>query len=42
MLLVLGLLFLLPLIAYTSGFWESQTPEAVRMQLLQMIDYVGH
>lgn len=42
MLLVLGLLFLLPLIAYTSGFWESQTPDAVRMQLLQMIDYVGH
>ncbi|GGY98289.1 4Fe-4S binding protein [Shewanella fodinae] len=42
MLGVLTIMFFLPLIAWLLGYWDSQTPDAIRMQLLQMIDHVGH
>ncbi|KFZ37684.1 4Fe-4S ferredoxin [Shewanella mangrovi] len=42
MLLTLSLLFVLPLAAYLSGFWDSQTPELIRMQLIQMANHIGH
>ncbi len=40
--LLLLCLFALPLTAYLSGFWHSQTPENIRMELIQVIDRVGH
>ncbi|PTA48904.1 4Fe-4S ferredoxin [Shewanella morhuae] len=40
--LVLITLFILPLGAYLSGFWHSQTPDNIRMELIQVIDRVGH
>ncbi|QYJ79098.1 4Fe-4S binding protein [Shewanella acanthi] len=40
--LLLLCLFALPLTAYLSGFWHSQTPDDIRMQLIQVIDRVGH
>ncbi|MFQ6372017.1 4Fe-4S binding protein [Shewanella sp. YIC-542] len=42
MLTVLVIMFFLPMLAWLLGYWESQTPEAMRMQLLQMINHVGH
>ncbi|MDB2386825.1 4Fe-4S binding protein [Shewanella sp.] len=36
------LLFLLPLIAYLSGFWVSQTPTDTRMYLIQHLNSIGH
>ncbi|MDT3295010.1 4Fe-4S binding protein [Shewanella sp. SP2S2-6] len=40
--LVLITLFILPLGAYLAGFWHSQTPDNIRMELIQVIDRVGH
>lgn len=40
--LVLIALFILPLGAYLAGFWHSQTPDNIRMELIQVIDRVGH
>ena len=40
--LVLIALFMLPLGAYLAGFWHSQTPDNIRMELIQVIDRVGH
>ncbi|MCS6179477.1 4Fe-4S binding protein [Shewanella baltica] len=40
--LVLIALFILPLSAYLAGFWHSQTPDNIRMELIQVIDRVGH
>ncbi|MGI2195840.1 Putative electron transport protein yccM [Shewanella baltica] len=40
--LVLIALFILPLGAYLAGFWYSQTPDNIRMELIQVIDRVGH
>lgn len=36
------LLFMLPLIAYVSGFWVSQTPTEMRMYLIQHLNAIGH
>lgn len=36
------LLFLIPLIAYLSGFWVSQTPTETRMYLIQHLNSIGH
>ena len=40
--LLLLALFALPLGAYLAGFWHSQTPDSIRMELIQVIDRVGH
>lgn len=40
--LLLLALFALPLISYLGGFWHSQTPDSIRMELIQVIDSVGH
>lgn len=40
--LVLIALFMLPLAAYLSGFWHSQTPAETRIELINVIDRVGH
>ncbi|WP_297893554.1 4Fe-4S binding protein [Shewanella sp.] len=40
--LLLLALFALPLISYLGGFWHSQTPDSIRMELIQVIDRVGH
>nr|WP_280925545.1 4Fe-4S binding protein [Shewanella septentrionalis] len=40
--LVLIALFMLPLGAYLAGFWHNQTPDNIRMELIQVIDRVGH
>ncbi|MGL5046872.1 MAG: 4Fe-4S binding protein [Shewanella sp.] len=40
--LMLIALFILPLGAYLAGFWHSQTPDNIRMELLQAIERVGH
>ncbi|MGI2209834.1 4Fe-4S binding protein [Shewanella baltica] len=40
--LVLITLFILPLGAYLAGFWHSQTPDNIRMELIQVIDRVEH
>jgi len=40
--LLLLALFALPLTAYLAGFWHSQTPDSIRMELIQVIDRVGH
>lgn len=40
--LVLLALFALPLGAYLGGFWHSQTPDNTRMELIKVIDRVGH
>ncbi|QSX33906.1 4Fe-4S binding protein [Shewanella avicenniae] len=42
MLLTLTLLFVLPFAAYLAGYWDSQTPEMIRMQLIQMVNRIGH
>lgn len=42
MLMVIALLFVVPLASYLAGFWDSQTPELIRMQLLQVADKIGH
>ncbi|UJF18539.1 4Fe-4S binding protein [Vibrio sp. SS-MA-C1-2] len=42
MVIVLIIMFGLPLIAYTAGFWHSQTSNEVRMQLLQVMNYISH
>ncbi|MBP6521160.1 MULTISPECIES: 4Fe-4S binding protein [Shewanella] len=40
--LVLIALFILPLGAYLAGFWHSQTPDNIRMELIQVINRIGH
>ncbi|MCE9680608.1 4Fe-4S binding protein [Shewanella sp. AS1] len=40
--MLIALLFMIPLIAYTSGFWVSQTPTEIRMYLIQHLDAIGH
>lgn len=40
--LLLLTLFALPLGAYLAGFWHSQTPDSIRMELIKVIDRVGH
>lgn len=39
---LLLIMFLIPLIAYVSGFWVSQTPTEIRMYLIQHLDAIGH
>ncbi|QYJ85920.1 4Fe-4S binding protein [Shewanella mesophila] len=40
--MLLLLLFIVPLIAYVSGFWVSQTPTEIRMYLIQHLGSIGH
>lgn len=40
--LLLLALFALPLGAYLAGFWHSQTPDNIRIMLIQVIDRIGH
>lgn len=40
--MLLILLFMIPLIAYSSGFWVSQTPTEIRMYLIQHLGSIGH
>ena len=40
--MLLMLLFMVPLIAYVSGFWVSQTPTEIRMYLIQHLGSIGH
>ncbi|MDF0533343.1 4Fe-4S binding protein [Shewanella sp. A32] len=42
MLGVLAIMFFLPLVAWLFGYWDSQIPDAIRMQLLQVADHIGH
>lgn len=42
MLIVIAALFVLPLASYLAGYWDSQTPEMIRMQLMQVADRIGH
>jgi len=35
-------MFMLPLFAYVSGYWHSQTPNSIKMELIQKLDRVGH
>ena len=39
---LIALLFLIPFIAYLSGFWVSQTPTETRMYLIQHLNSIGH
>ncbi|MCL2915294.1 4Fe-4S binding protein [Shewanella corallii] len=38
---LLIILFALPMLAYLLGYWESQTPEAMRLYLMQHLDKIG-
>ncbi|MEC4726874.1 4Fe-4S binding protein [Shewanella sp. D64] len=40
--MLLLIMFLIPLIAYISGFWVSQTPTEMRMYLIQHLNAIGH
>lgn len=40
--LILLVLFALPLLAYLNGFWHSQTPDHIRMELIPIIERIGH
>ncbi len=40
--MLLTLLFMLPLFAYVSGFWVSETPTEIRMYLIQHLNVIGH
>ncbi len=40
--MLLTLLFMLPLFAYVSGYWVSETPTEIRMYLIQHLDMIGH
>lgn len=40
--IVLTIMFAIPLFAFLVGFWHSQTPNEVRMQLIQMMDYISY
>ncbi|TVO35713.1 4Fe-4S binding protein [Vibrio algivorus] len=40
--LVLTIMFAIPLFAFLAGFWHSQTPNEVRMQLIQVMDYISY
>ncbi|MGL5390880.1 MAG: 4Fe-4S binding protein [Shewanella sp.] len=40
--LIILALFALPLLAYLGGFWHSQTPDETRMQLIPVIERIGH
>lgn len=42
MIMLLMILFMLPLIAYSSGYWVSQTPTEIRMYLIQHLNAIGH
>ncbi|WP_028773435.1 4Fe-4S binding protein [Shewanella waksmanii] len=39
---LLILLFAIPLLAYLNGFWVSQTPDDIRMYLIQHLNAIGH
>lgn len=40
--LLIFALFLLPLLAYLGGFWHSETPDHIRMQLIPVLNSIGH
>ncbi|WP_028762959.1 4Fe-4S binding protein [Shewanella colwelliana] len=42
MIMLLMILFMLPLIAYSCGYWVSQTPTEIRMYLIQHLNAIGH
>jgi hypothetical protein len=33
---------MLPLLAYVSGYWHSQTPDGIKMELIQKLNRIGH
>ncbi|QDE30134.1 4Fe-4S binding protein [Shewanella polaris] len=42
MILLFTLMFMVPLFAYVSGYWHSQTPQDIKMELIQKLDRIGH
>jgi hypothetical protein len=40
--LLLTVMFMLPLFAYVAGYWHSQTPNEIKMELIQKLDLIGH
>lgn len=39
--MLLVILFALPLLAFLLGYWESQTPDEIRLYLMQHLDKIG-
>nr|WP_225874353.1 4Fe-4S binding protein [Vibrio algicola] len=42
MILVLVIMFGIPLLAFAGGYWHSQTSNDIRMQLIQVMDYIRY
>jgi polyferredoxin len=42
LIMLLTVMFMLPLFAYVSGYWHSQTSDSIKMELIQKLDLIGH
>jgi hypothetical protein len=42
LIVLLTIMFMLPLFAYVSGYWHSQTPNDIKIELIQKLDRIGH